>query len=79
MQIQLLRMLLVMLLSSTTVAQHTQHDMNKAGGARVSSMPGNDEVLATPPASIMLHFDTAVMLVKLVLRDPNHSKGNRLI
>lgn len=74
MQVQLLCMLLVLLLSSATDAQHTQHDMNKAGAARVRSMPGNDEVLANPPASIMLHFDTAVMLVKLVLRDPSHGK-----
>ena len=74
MHVQPLCMLLALLLCQEAIAQHTQHDMNKAGAGQVRSMPGNDEVLATPPASIMLHFDAAVMLVKLVLRDPSQSK-----
>ena len=37
-------------------------------------MPDNDEVLAVAPESVMLHFQSDVRLVKLVLREPSQGK-----
>ena len=64
-----------LLFSSLSMAQHEMHDMNTANGVLAMTMPGNDEVLATAPESMMLHFESDVRLVKLVLRDPLQAKG----
>ena len=44
------------------------------GQQPVMSMPADDEVLLVSPQSISLHFDSAVRLVKLVVKDPSKGK-----
>ncbi len=56
-------------------AQHGGHGQAAAGGSEhVITMPDNDEVLASSPESIMLHFESDVRLVKLVVKNPGESK-----
>ncbi len=55
-------------------AQHGAHGMPASGNKQVISMPDNDEVLAVAPESVMLHFQSNVRLVKLVLKEPSQGK-----
>ncbi len=67
-------LLIAQLLTPLSLAQHNTHDMSANGTEHVASMPGNDEVLAAAPESIMLHFKTPVRLVKLALKEPSQGK-----
>jgi methionine-rich copper-binding protein CopC len=64
-----------LLFSSISMAQHEMHGMNTADSVLAMTMPENDEILATAPESMMLHFESDVLLVKLVLRDPRQAKN----
>ncbi len=67
-------LLLLTVASTASFAQHGSHTMSAEGSALLESMPDNDEVLGVAPKSIMLHFDSAVRLVKLVVKDPSKGK-----
>lgn len=70
----LLVMLVGSLFSSMALAQHTMHSMPGSNSLNVVSMPGNDEVLAAAPKSIMLQFGSEVQLVKLAVKNPEEGK-----
>jgi methionine-rich copper-binding protein CopC len=55
--------------SPVLLAQHTMHIMPAEGDLQVATMPENNEVLAAAPSSIMLHFESDVSLVKLVVKE----------
>lgn len=57
-----------------SLAQHQMHNMPGSGAPGVKTMPANDEVLRSPPQSIMLSFESAMQLVKLVVKDPDQGK-----
>ena len=59
---------------SAAHAQHQGHSMERQGQPHVMSMPANDEVLMLSPEAIRLHFNKAVRLVKLVVKDPAKGK-----
>jgi len=67
-QLWIASFLLGVLSAPQSLAQHEMHDM-PANGVHVTTMPANDEVLASSPESLMLHFESEVRLVKLVLRE----------
>lgn len=60
----------ISLYSSAVLAQHDMHSMDNAGQDMVTTMPGNNEVLAAAPTEVMLHFEKPKTLVKLVVKDP---------
>jgi methionine-rich copper-binding protein CopC len=66
--------LLCTFLASQSTAQHGEHGGSSSGHEHVISVPDNDEVLASAPESIMLHFESPVRLVKLVLKEPSQGK-----
>lgn len=70
----LLQLCFLILVSPPAVSQHSQHNMQNSGAINVLSVPADDEVAATSPPSILLHFDTEVLLVKLVLKEPSQRK-----
>ena len=62
--------LLLVLAGTPGLAQHAGHGMDAATtDLALHTMPANDAVLAAAPASVMLHFDDEVRLVKLALRN----------
>lgn len=62
-------LLLALLFSSAAQAQHEMHNMSGQGNVQVTTMPENNEVLAAAPDSVMLHLQSPMRLVKLVLKD----------
>ena len=50
------------------MAQHEMHGMS-SGDLAVTTMPGDNEVLAGSPDSVMLHFESDMRLVKLVIKE----------
>ena len=64
----------LLLISPLALAQHSMHNMQDSGNIKLVSVPGDDEVFVASPESILLHFDTEVLLVKLVLREPSQGK-----
>ncbi len=67
--IQIPGLLLLLFSNSLSLAQHELHEMSAAGDLPVTTVPADNEVLVAAPESIMLHFDSKVRLVKLVLRN----------
>lgn len=67
--LRMLALLLGMAASPFLHAQHAMHGMSASGTAGVTTMPADNEILVAAPASIMLHFDAEVRLVKLALRE----------
>jgi methionine-rich copper-binding protein CopC len=69
----LFSLMLTLAFSPLSWAQHEIHNM-PADGTHVQTMPENDAVLASAPASIMLQFESEVQLVNLALREPSQGK-----
>ena len=67
-------LLVALVYSPFSLAQHEMHNMPGEGAVHVTTMPANDEVLATSPKSIMLRFGSEVQLVTLALREPSQGK-----
>ena len=66
----LIKLLLLVFLSPLALAQHEMHGMSAS--TQINTMPANDAVLTAAPASLMLHFESEMRLVKLVLKAPEH-------
>jgi methionine-rich copper-binding protein CopC len=60
---------LVLTASPLSMAQHEMHGMSSAGDLAVTTMPGDNEVLAGAPDSLMLAFESDMRLVKLVIKE----------
>jgi methionine-rich copper-binding protein CopC len=67
----------LLLVSPMSMSQHEMHSMGGESNAMVTTMPADNSVLAAPPTSLMLKFESDVRLVNLSLRDP--SKGKEII
>jgi len=65
----LVTLLAILGLPPLAVAQHEMHGMSTPSDLEVLTMPANDEVLAAAPSSVMLHFQSEVTLVKLVVKN----------
>lgn len=72
--LSLLSLVITLFSGSISLAQHETHNMHTSGDVHLMSMPDNDEVLVSAPESIILHFDSDVRLVKLVLKEPSQGK-----
>ena len=64
----------LLLFVPTLSAQHEGHGMASDTELSVMTMPANNEVLLISPEAISLHFQSAVRLVKLVVKDPSQGK-----
>ncbi len=73
-RLSLASLLVALIFSPLSLAQHAMHNMPMSADAHVKTMPGNNAVLGSAPESIMLQFESEVRLVKLVIRDPSQGK-----